>query len=83
MLTTTRKGSRCSTAVAFLDPAKSRPNLTIVTNAHVAKVLLVDAEGGLKTATGVEAIIGGARQTFSASKEVARRPARPFLSLYP
>ena len=75
-LTTTRKGKRCSTAVAFLDPAKSRPNLTILTNAHVAKVLLEGAEIGPKTATGVVAIVGGVNQTFSASKEVAQTLAR-------
>jgi len=36
---TTRNGRRCSAAVAFLNPARTRPNLTIVTRAHTQKVL--------------------------------------------
>ena len=37
-LTTTRKGMRCSSAVAFLWPAMRRPNLTVVTGAHVERI---------------------------------------------
>ena len=37
-LTTTRRGMRCSSAVAFLWPALRRPNLTVVTGAHVCRV---------------------------------------------
>ena len=29
---------RCSTAVGYLNPAKKRPNLKIVTKAHVQKI---------------------------------------------
>ena len=36
---TTRNGRRCSAAVAFLNPARNRPNLRIVTNAPAARVL--------------------------------------------
>jgi choline dehydrogenase len=36
---TTRRGFRCSTAVAYLRPAKNRPNLRIECNAHASKVL--------------------------------------------
>jgi len=36
---TTRNGRRCSAAVAFLNPARKRDNLTIVTGAHTQKVL--------------------------------------------
>lgn len=35
---TTRDGSRCSTAKAFLSPAQHRPNLHVVTHAFVHKV---------------------------------------------
>ena len=35
-LTTTRRGMRCSSSVAFLRPAMRRRNLTVVTGAHVA-----------------------------------------------
>jgi choline dehydrogenase len=46
---TTRKGRRCSAAVAYLQPARGRPNLTIKTGAHVSRVLF---EG--RRAIGVE-----------------------------
>ncbi len=35
---TTRHGRRCSAAVAYLNPVKKRPNLTIITKALVGKV---------------------------------------------
>ena len=37
-LTTTRNGRRCSSAAAFLWPAMRRPNLTVVTSAHVSSI---------------------------------------------
>ncbi|MEJ2176951.1 MAG: choline dehydrogenase [Gammaproteobacteria bacterium] len=37
---TSRKGWRCSTAKAYLKPARSRTNLTIVPKAHVTRLLL-------------------------------------------
>jgi choline dehydrogenase len=37
---TTRNGRRCSTAVAYLRPARHRPNLTVRTGAHVTRVLV-------------------------------------------
>ena len=51
---TTHKGRRVSTARAFLNPAKSRSNLTIRTGAHATRILL---DG--KRATGVEYAKGG------------------------
>lgn len=36
---TLRRGSRCSTAKAYLRDARKRPNLTVVTFAHVTKIL--------------------------------------------
>ena len=36
---TARKGRRCSAAVAYLNPVKQRPNLRIVTRAHIARLL--------------------------------------------
>jgi len=35
---TEKDGFRCSTAVGYLNPAKKRPNLKIVTKAHVKKI---------------------------------------------
>ena len=40
---TSRHGRRCSTAVAYLNPVRSRSNLDIVTHAHVEQ-LLFDAD---------------------------------------
>lgn len=37
--TTSHRGRRCSAAVAYLRPARRRPNLTIVTNAHARRIL--------------------------------------------
>ncbi len=37
---TQKNGARCSTAVAWLDPARDRPNLRVITNAATARVLL-------------------------------------------
>ena len=42
---TSRHGRRCSTAVGYLNPVRSRPNLEIVTHAHVERLLFeADAE---------------------------------------
>jgi len=60
-----RDGRRCSAARAYLDAALGRPNLEVITGAHVARVLL---EG--RRATGVEFIRGGARQRVRAHREV-------------
>jgi choline dehydrogenase len=51
-----RKGRRWSATKAFLRPALSRPNLKVMTGAHVRKVILEEKEG-TKRATGVELVI--------------------------
>jgi len=52
--TNTRKGRRSSTYHAFLEgETERRPNLTILTGAHVTRVLL-EGEGDTLAATGVE-----------------------------
>jgi len=62
---TAHKGFRWSTARGFLNPARKRDNLTIITNAHTCKVLF---EG--KRAVGVEYLKGGERVEVKATKEV-------------
>ena len=62
---TIKNGRRCSTAVAFLRPAMSRPNLTVVTHARTTRVLL---DGG--RATGVEYLKGGRTVRAEADREV-------------
>ena len=68
--TTTREGKRSSTYHAFLEGAVAdRPNLTVITDAQVTRVLLDDA-GPLK-AHGIEyRSADGATHTISANKEV-------------
>ena len=42
---TTRRGFRCSTAVAYLRPAERRPNLTVATEAQATRILLDGRRG--------------------------------------
>jgi choline dehydrogenase len=64
--TTTRHGVRSSTAEAYLKPARSRPNLTVVTHALARQVLFE----GLR-ASGIEySVSGGAPQRATATREV-------------
>jgi choline dehydrogenase len=63
---TARNGRRCSAAVAFLNPAKSRSNLKIITHAQVEKVQIKD-----KRATGViYKDRSGATRAITARREV-------------
>ena len=60
-----RDGRRASTARAYLDPAKDRPNLTIRTGAHATGLVL---DG--KRARGVTFAINGGVETTLAEREV-------------
>ncbi len=62
---TVKDGVRWSTANAYLKPARSRPNLTVETNALSHRVLL---EG--KKAVGIEYSQGGTTRTANARREV-------------
>ena len=62
---TQRNGMRCSTAVAYLHPALTRPNLTLVPMALVTRVLFDGSR-----ASGVEAVVDGT------PTDAARPPAR-------
>jgi choline dehydrogenase-like flavoprotein len=62
---TQKNGRRFSAARAFLDDAKTRPNLTIITQAHATKIFL---EG--KRATGVEFKSPESTQRITATREV-------------
>jgi choline dehydrogenase len=63
--TTQRNGQRCSTAVAYLRPAKERSNLTVIT-AGLATRLLFEK----KRAVGVEIARGGQFAQVKAEREV-------------
>lgn len=58
-------GLRHSSAIAYLLPVLRRPNLTVLGNAHVRRVLF---EGSV--CVGVEADVDGVRTTFRASETV-------------
>ena len=62
---TVKDGVRSSASREYLDPIKSRKNLTIVTGALVTKVVLED-----KVAKGVEYVVNGKTETAAASNEV-------------
>jgi choline dehydrogenase len=62
---TTHGGKRWSTARGYLDPARSRSNLTIVTGALALEILLNGDR-----ATGVAYAVGGSRETARAEREV-------------
>ena len=65
---TIHRGRRVSAATAFLHPARRRPNLTVLTHAHVTAIVL---DG--KRATGVcfsHGGRGGVERTVSANREV-------------
>ncbi|XP_076652021.1 glucose dehydrogenase [FAD, quinone]-like [Halictus rubicundus] len=63
---TIRRGSRCSTAKAFLRPVRNRPNLHIAMYSHVLRVLF-NAD---KRATGVEMVRDGRLETIRVRREV-------------
>jgi choline dehydrogenase len=62
---TQRRGRRCSTADAYLEPVMRRRNLTVVTGAHVTRIAL---EG--RRATGVRYVAGGQARLAHARREV-------------
>ena len=63
--TTTRNGRRCSAAVAYLKPARKRPNLTVRVNVTVSKVVIRNGR-----AVGIQTIEGGVARTYGARREV-------------
>src|SRR3546814_230796 len=62
---TQRDGARCSTAVAYLNPAKPRPNLSVHTGTMVERILFEGAR-----ATGVACSHRGKAASYRASREV-------------
>jgi choline dehydrogenase len=63
-----KRGIRWNTAKAFLKPAASRPNLTIMTGCHVERLIIDDGVNG-KVCRGVEFTGGGTAWTATASRE--------------
>jgi choline dehydrogenase len=63
--TTTARSRRWSTAKAYIDPARSRANLTIRTGAHATRLVLTEGR-----ATGVEYMSARGRRTATAGREI-------------
>ncbi|MCI1024710.1 GMC family oxidoreductase N-terminal domain-containing protein [Pseudomonas putida] len=62
---TIKKGQRHSAYKAFLHPVRHRPNLDMLTNAHVTRILFDGDE-----ATGVEVQLQSQRRAITATREV-------------
>src|SRR5271166_340153 len=62
---TQRNGMRCSTAVAYLHPAMSRPNLKVITGALATRILF---DGN--RASGVEVSVDGRLEQIHVDAEV-------------
>ncbi|KAJ7627823.1 alcohol oxidase [Mycena polygramma] len=66
------QGARSSSASAYYEPRKSRPNLTVITSAQATRILFnasLDASGNM-VASGVEYHKDGELHTVSAAQEV-------------
>ncbi len=66
---TNRHGRRCSAAVAYLNPARRRPNLSIITNAEVSGLDLDGrrVKGVRYRQDGTERVIGARREVLLAA----------------
>ena len=62
---TIRDGKRCGTVAAYLEPALERPNLTVITDAHVTRI---EMEG--KRTSGVRFKVRGTEHIVAANREV-------------
>ena len=62
---TMKGGMRCSSATAYLKPARNRPNLTVITKAHIQRIVVKDGQ-----AVAVQAKINGVEQEIRARQEI-------------
>ncbi len=67
---TQKNGARCSSAVAYLDPARERANLTIVTGAQVGRITFEKNATGGPRANGVAYTAHGQAFHQEATREV-------------
>ena len=65
-----RSGWRWSSAKAFLRPARSRPNLTVWTQAQVEKLTLIRGDNGALRCSGAQVQRAGTSQNVAARREV-------------
>jgi choline dehydrogenase-like flavoprotein len=62
---TVRDAKRCSTATAYLKPVRSRPNLTVLTDAYSTRIVVENGR-----AVGLEMVRRGQREIVRAEREV-------------
>ncbi|KAF8212665.1 alcohol oxidase [Mycena galopus ATCC 62051] len=63
--------TRCSAVCAYYTPFTDRPNLVVITNATVSRILWANGSGSNNlTATGVEYVLNNETLTINASQEV-------------
>ncbi len=62
---THKRGMRWTTADGYVVPAMKRPNFTVLTQAHVLRVEVVNGR-----AIGVDVEVGGRKQSFRAEREI-------------
>ncbi|MFQ3190127.1 MAG: choline dehydrogenase [Paraglaciecola sp.] len=67
---TIQDGERCSAGRAFLTPALSRANLSVLTGALATKVIIEQTSTGENRATALEFIKNKVKQTVKANREV-------------
>lgn len=65
LYSTIHDGKRASSAWSYLRPVRSRPNLTVITNAHVTKVIIEKLR-----AVGIQYVEGGVAKEIRATREV-------------
>jgi len=62
---TIRDGKRMSTARSFITPILARPNLTVLTHAHILRVIIAKGR-----ATGIEVKVGRHKYAIAAAREI-------------
>lgn len=67
---TQKDGARCSSAVAYLDPARARANLTVITGARVGRITFDAHAVGGRRASGVVYTAHGKAYHQAAAREV-------------
>ncbi len=65
-----KSGRRWSATRAFLDPAQNRPNLTVITEAHVTQLALSNAADGQLQANGVHVQTPSGQKYWQARNEI-------------
>src|SRR2546429_6472117 len=70
-----RGGRRWSATKAFLRPALAPPNLTVITKAHVRKVL-IEEQRGFKRATGIDMVVEGRGEGTATARKALVLAAR-------